>query len=370
MPTIGSTSAQPNVNQPGAGTPGTSNQDGKQVTLSPPDASGHQRVTITDPSGVPHTYDVNFGGSSTSASGAGMPAPPGALPTPSNLGGSTVSGGASGLGSMPPIGAIGGLGSGSGSTGSGSGLPGSLSPWSSSPAKPISAGNDGRAVIHDGDMTITMEHPDGSEEVELTIDDGHGNVHTYTVDYTDPAHPVMHEVGAMPAIDPIAPHVFGPTGLPIDPLTGTDFTSGITSHPFDVHTGAASVGDLAGIGGGSGGAGGVGVSGELTGANSQQGAGGFTGAGAVSGQLESQAPQDGGIAAAGGGQARPGGGAAGGPGGGGMPMGGGMGGKGGEDKERGSNKYLKKGNLVDEEGNEEGRRTIKGGVIGENRPKK
>jgi hypothetical protein len=52
--------------------------------------------------------------------------------------------------------------------------------------QPIHAGDDGKCVIHDGDLTITAERPDGPDgPVKLTVDDGSGHPTTYDLDYSD-----------------------------------------------------------------------------------------------------------------------------------------------------------------------------------------
>jgi hypothetical protein len=78
---------------------------------------------------------------------------------------------------------------------------------------PTPAGADGKAVIHDGDLTITAQQGKVPGEVQVSIDDGTGKPpHTYTIDYNNSD---------------------GPTASPTHPA-GTD-PSGIGNHPTTDH---------------------------------------------------------------------------------------------------------------------------------------
>jgi hypothetical protein len=61
---------------------------------------------------------------------------------------------------------------------------------------PTPAGPDGKAVIHDGDLTITAQQGKVPGEVQVSIDDGTGKApHTYTIDYNDAAGPTASPAG-------------------------------------------------------------------------------------------------------------------------------------------------------------------------------
>jgi hypothetical protein len=252
---------------------------------------------------------------------------------------------------IPPTSPIGG-GPGSPSSGTASPkLPSSLFPWSDKPAQALHPDEDGKLVIRDGDVTITVEPDELADQLKITLDDGHGHQTSYQVDYHDPAHPTLHEA---PAAEP---HLFGPTGsVPSTPhLAPAGFTA--------EHAGAH--------GGGGGGGGGGGFAGAAAAAAASPGGGAGSGqlqAGAYTGgQVAGQPAAQTGAAAAvpqGAGPQR------GGAPMGGMPMGGmGAGAKGGEDQERGPNRWLGKEDVFADDPGERRKALKSGGVIGEDKKK-
>lgn len=344
---------QPPLNQP-AGQPVTIRHGNTTITATPPDASGRVRLTVSDGNGPPKSYDLDFGRGGTVTSGAGtLPSGPGSMPpmTPP-LGSGPGAGSAPPFGT-PPIAPIGGARPGSGgSSGSPSApsprLPSSMFPFSDKPGQPVQPDADGHMVIHDGDTTITVDANELTDQLTITVDDGHGHKTSYNVDYHDPAHPVVKEGPA--ALDP---HKFGPTGS-----TPAGFTP--------EHIGAAA-GGHGGIGGGGAGGGGASLAasaGQGGAASGQLQPGAYSGGEAPAAAAAQQTtPAAAGPAGAG----RPGGGAPMG----GMPMMGGMGagGKGGEDQERGANRWLGKENVFADDPAERRRALKAGGVIGEDKKK-
>ncbi len=117
----------------------------RSISVTSPDGQGQVKVTVDDGSGHPKTYTLDFGEGDTPAAGAaGLPATPGQA----------------------------------GSVGTG----GSGAPDLDEPIRP---GEDGRCVVHDGDLTITAERPEGSADtVVVTVDDGTGEPTTYNLDYS------------------------------------------------------------------------------------------------------------------------------------------------------------------------------------------
>jgi hypothetical protein len=220
-------------------------------------------------------------------------------------------------------------------------------PFSDKPAQQVHPDADGHMVIHDGDATITVDADEATDQLTITVDDGHGHKTSYHVDYHDPAHPSLHE-------GPAEPHLFGPTGA--TPSLPHVTPASFTPEHAGVH---------GGIGGGSGIGGGLAAATPGAGPGSAAGQlqpGAYTG-----GQAPAPAAAQTGPAAAGpAGAGHPGGG---GPMGG-MPMGGmGAGGKGGEDQERGSNRWLGKDNVFADDPAERRRALKAGGVIGEDKKK-
>jgi hypothetical protein len=354
----------PGQQQPGQ--PVTIRHGNTTITASPPDAQGRVRLTVSDGNGPPKSYDLDFGRGTTVSSGAGtLPSGPGQLPPVAPPVG-TGPGATPGIPPFgtPPIAPVGGgrPGGSPGGIGSPGGagsappprLPSSMFPFSDKPAAQLHPDEDGHMVIHDGETTITVDTNELTDQLTITVDDGHGHKTSYHVDYKDPAHPTLH-------VGPAEPHLFGPTGAA--PSLPHVTPAGFTPEHIGAH---------AGIGGGGGGGGGVGLAAAAASPGGGPGGGqaGQLQPGAYTGGQEAAAPAAAQTAAAAAGPAgagRPGGG---GPMGG-MPMMGGMGagGKGGEDHERGANRFLGKENVfADEPG--EGRRALKsGGVIGEDKKK-
>lgn len=144
---------QPDPNTPPATTP-TEDQretvtirDGdREIAVTSPDGQGMVKVTVTDGTGQPKTYTLDFGGPDA----AGTPGTPGQPGQPGQPG-----------------------------------TPGAQNGDSGVPA-PIEPGPDGKAVITDGDLTITAERPEGQPDtVVVTVDDGTGNPTTYNLDYSE-----------------------------------------------------------------------------------------------------------------------------------------------------------------------------------------
>jgi hypothetical protein len=346
----------PPVTQPQQPQTVTIRNGASTITLSSPDSQGHVKLTVGDGTTPPKTYDVDFArltnpSSLTGPSGAG-PIPPLTPSIGSPSGGHPATPGAI---PMPPISGIGG------STGSGGGspatprLPSTLFPFTDKPAAPTHPDEDGKVVIHDGEVTITVEPDELTDQLKIQLDDGHGHTTSYRVDYHDPAHPTLVQ-------DPNQePFRFGPAGekpsflsVAPDPLsTGDSFHPSGAGMPAGVGVSAA----LSGAGGGGIGAlsgAAHGPSGQLEpGAYSQVGgpAAGQTTPSGATGPAAS-APQQGGA-----------------PMGGGMPMGGMGAMQGGQDKERGGNRWLAKGNVIEDEGESKRRAVKSGGVIGEDKKK-
>jgi hypothetical protein len=268
----------------GAGLPGRSGKP-KEVTIkdgdrtigvSEPDARGRSMITIDDGSGEPKTYQVDFGDG------------PSAMPDAGQLGGD--------------------LG-----------------------AELVRAGEDGKAIIHDGDTTITAERvPGAPDQMKLTIDDGTPPPSEYTVDFNS------ERADATP-----------PAGLGSLPTPDSMSRAG----GIDLPGAGGGLGDGGGSGsfGGSGGGGGVGgggiPGGDAGGAGQQPAFGGATGAQSPGGEHVPAAAVAGGGGPSGGpGQGVPAGGV------GAMPMGMGMGagaGQGG-DQTREASKWRTQGKLFDD----------------------
>ncbi|MEV4729002.1 hypothetical protein [Saccharopolyspora sp. NPDC049426] len=147
---------------PGQGAPGAPGMPGSEgekvtlgqgpnaVTVQEPGTDGKTQVQLTGPDGQPKTYAVDFG------QGA-----PGQMP------GQPAAGGVlGGMQTMP-------------APGQGPGVPGG--PHSI----PVQAGPDGRAVIHEGDRTITLEQGPGGE-MKVNVDNGGGQPPlNQTIDFGD-----------------------------------------------------------------------------------------------------------------------------------------------------------------------------------------
>ncbi|EWC58150.1 Hemolysin-type calcium-binding region:RTX N-terminal domain [Actinokineospora spheciospongiae] len=190
------TTTDPTATDPATGTPGqntggspetvTITDGNRTIGVQSPDGQGHVKVTVDDGTGTPKSYDLDFGaGQPTTTPGAATPgaATPGAA-TP---------------GAATPT--------------SGFGPDGTPVAPGQDPAAPpraehVLAGADGKAVIHDGDLTITAERPDGAPDtVRVTVDNGTGTPQVYTLDYADG-----------PAADSTASNPAAPTAGP--PGTG------------------------------------------------------------------------------------------------------------------------------------------------------
>jgi hypothetical protein len=129
----------------------------RQIAVQSPDGQGHVKVTIDDGSGKPKSYDMDFGDSPTQARGGA---------TGLRQSDDTAEDPAKATGGHP----------------------------AEDDAEPAKAGADGKVVMHDGDLTITAERPDGMpDQLKVTVDDGSGHPTTYNIDYqdgsTDPAQP-------------------------------------------------------------------------------------------------------------------------------------------------------------------------------------
>ncbi len=340
---------------PGQPQPVTIPNGNGSITVSPPDAQGRVRLTTTDGAGAQKTYDLDFS-RGTSASSA-SPVTPGVVPpVPPTAGGGVPAPGSPGLGGIAPIspigtGRTGSPGSGSGPTAPTPRLPSTMFPWTDKPAPGLTPDQEGKFTIRDGDVTITVEADELTDQLKITLDDGHGHTTSYSVDYKDPAHPTVRE-GAN-----LEPHVFGPTGS--------------TPPPSSFVPSSASTASIGHIGGGAGGGGGGGLAGAGAvsgGLGGGSGPGGLMEAGAYSGQSSAGVPAatTAPAAASDAAPGRTGGGGMMG----GMPMGGmGAGAGGSEDKERGPNKWLGKDDVISDDPAEKRRAVKAGGVIGEDKKK-
>ncbi|WP_018682762.1 hypothetical protein [Actinokineospora enzanensis] len=190
-------------------------QDGdRTIGVQSPDGQGHVKVTVDDGSGKPKTYDLDFSAGSGGVGPDGKPVvgadgqpvvgPDGKPVTDGHAGsaGQPVGGSqAIGADGKPVAGAQTVLGPDGqpivvGPDGQpvigpdGKPVTGSFGPEGSTQSDPsvqhVQAGADGKAVIHDGDLTITAERPaDSPDSVRITVDDGTGHPVTYTVDADD-----------------------------------------------------------------------------------------------------------------------------------------------------------------------------------------
>lgn len=345
------TTQPPAQRPPGQQQPITIRHGNSTVTVSPPDSQGRVRLTMSEGNGPPRTYDLDFSRATnpSGATGASQVGGPGQAvpPVPPPAGGGVPAPGSPHVG-MPPISPIGG--GGGGRPGSGSGtpsapaprLPSSLFPWSDKPAGGLVPDEDGKFTIKDGDVTITVEADEITDQLKITLDDGKGHQSSYRLDYKDPAHPTLHQGAGL------EPHVFGPTGSP--PASGSFVPSngGGGGHIG----GGGGLGGAAAVSGGPGGYGGPG--GQLE-------PGAYSGQGGAVPAAAATAP----AAAPAGGPGQQGGTPMGG-----MPMGGmGAGQGGGEDKERGANKWLGKQDVISDDPEEKRRAVKAGGVIGEEKKK-
>lgn len=340
--------ADPSQTPPdGAPVPGTqqhpetvtvSNGDGS-IQMTSPDGQGHMQVTIDDGSGTPKSYDVDFGGDPTATDGAGI--------APVDAGGAPGGGSLDGQQGNAPAGAEGSDG-----------------------VQHVEAGPDGKAVIHDGDETITIERAaDNPDQVTLTVDDGTGEPTTYTVDYSDPGAAAAGGGASAAAISAAGSEPAGPDAA-ASSGAGVETVAASAAGGPGIASASGSGGGMSGadIGGqaGAGVAAHAGDLGQATDAQQMQAAA-LTGAapGVASAGADGVGAAAGpGIASAPGGHAD--GGHAGGMG---MPMMGGMGAGGGQggDHQRGASAWRTAGELFDDIGNVDettGFRAISG-VLGE-----
>ncbi|TCO65389.1 hypothetical protein [Actinocrispum wychmicini] len=193
----------PNVPGPGQPQPGQPGQPQQHETVTIQDgdrkisvdspAGGHVKLTVDDGSGHPKTYDMDFG--------PDQQTPGQHTPGQQTPGQHSVVGGqpdpTQGAGSQPGTGH---QGQPSPQNGQAHTLP---APADGSVQHAV-AGPDGKAVIHDGNVTITAEQPPGSNQVKITVDDGSGHPATYMIDYADPSNPQIQH-----SADPAAQHAAG-----------------------------------------------------------------------------------------------------------------------------------------------------------------
>ena len=154
---------------PGQGGPGgpegekvTLGEGKNAVTVQEPGADGKTQVQLAGPDGQPKTYAVDFGQGQPGQVPGQPPAGPGGVQTmPAPAPGAPVPGGAQAI--------------------------------------PVEAGPDGRAVIHEGDRTITLEQGPGGE-VKVSVDNGGGQPPlNQTVDFGDePKPPTLGGPGTPP----------------------------------------------------------------------------------------------------------------------------------------------------------------------------
>jgi uncharacterized protein YukE len=269
---IGGPGSGTGVGTPGLpGTPGapktvTVDAGGKKITIGEPDARGRSKVTIDDGTGNPKTYEMDFGDAMDQFGGEG------------------------------------------------------------DDGDVIKAGPDGKAVIHDGNTTITTERvPGDANQMKMTVDTGTPPPTTYTLDFDTES-----------------------TGTPLTPGDpgGNSGAGGSSASGFGGSSGGG--GGSAGGGGGGGfaggGGGGGGSAGGGGGGDSDMDRGMATGAQSPSNNTQNQTAAS--ASGHGGEQA----GRAGGPMGGGMPMGMGAGaGQGGGDQTRGPSKWRTQGQLFDDD---------------------
>ncbi|WP_121389616.1 hypothetical protein [Actinokineospora cianjurensis] len=195
--------AVPQVPQvPATGAPETVTiTDGdRSISVQSPDGQGKVSVTVDDGSGKPKTYELDFGQSTPGAldplTGKPVLDPVTGQPVGSTAGQPGVDP-VTGRPVVDPV--------------TGQPVPGQGAGQVPGPdgVQHVQAGPDGKAVIHDGDLTITAERSaTDPDTVKITVDDGDGEPVTYTVDYQDPAAPAVGQ----PEVKPTASAFVGDLG--------------------------------------------------------------------------------------------------------------------------------------------------------------
>jgi hypothetical protein len=148
------------------------------LSMTGPNGQGTMQLTTQDGTGQPKSYDIAFGHGATPTSTA----------TPASTAIPAVT-------STPAP---------------------TATPAGASNVQHITPGADGKAVIHDGNTTITaQEQPNG--EVKVTVDDGSGQPTTYTLDHAG-SQPTTGT--AVPAATPTTPGTADPmaTAAPAQPV--------------------------------------------------------------------------------------------------------------------------------------------------------
>ncbi|SHE42093.1 WXG100 family type VII secretion target [Streptoalloteichus hindustanus] len=172
----------------------TIDDHGRKITVNSPDGQGDVKISVTGPDGKPKTYNIDFG-MATPKDGAGpgalgpdgkplmrtmdlRPGDPGFPGQPGQPGHQ----GQAGAPGQPP-----GYPQGPGTPGTpGASVPGAP-PLQVSGEQLLQPGPDGRAVIRDGEMTITASHPPGApDRITVTVDAGDGSKPTtYDLDFDE-----------------------------------------------------------------------------------------------------------------------------------------------------------------------------------------
>ncbi|GGM51464.1 hypothetical protein GCM10012275_22950 [Longimycelium tulufanense] len=183
----------------------TIDDHGRRITVSSPDGQGGVKITVEGPDGKPKTYDIDFGPggqSGTDPLGLGQRSgdqlarsmdlrpedalQPGAPPMPYPA---------------PESGSA------------GIGVPGAMP--QGDVEQILRPGPDGKALIEDGGMTITAEHPPGQpDRLTVTVDAGDGSQPTkYALDFD--------ETGEGRPSATTGPQSHGPTGGPVLGVAGS-----------------------------------------------------------------------------------------------------------------------------------------------------